>query len=137
MNMISESAAVALGVLSIGFIFGTALFGATAHDKTGKMIARVLAGLAALCVIFMIYIPIHNMCLQKERGFTEYTLKLYYLGGSQEVKNFVTDYDCFPYIHSYKGSYTLEGTFEPEQGVVRFEVLSKRNIPYEDFANRK
>lgn len=129
--MISESAAVALGVLSIGFIFGTVLFGATAYNKTGKMIARVLAGLAALCVISMIYIQIHNVCLQKEKGFTEYTLKLYYLGGSQEVKKFYTDYDGFPYISSYRGRYTLEGMFEQEQGVVRFEVLSKRNIPYE------
>lgn len=129
--MIDESAIAAIFVLAVGFVFGAALFGATAYNKLGKMIAGTLACLATLCVISAIYMSIHNYDLREEKGFTEYTLRLYYLSGSQAVKNFVTDCDDFPYIYSYKGSYTLQGVFKPEQGVVRFEILDKRNIPYQ------
>ena len=57
----------------------------------------------------------------------EYTVKAYYLGGSQrQIK--VTAGDSGRRIYSSRGSYTLVADDVIEQGVVRFEVISKQPI---------
>ena len=69
----------------------------------------------------------------------EYSLKLYYLGGSTETRNFRVNKIHVPCIYSYNGSYTLVFTAFPNNsiglsgykkvpGVVRFEIVSKRII---------
>ena len=66
-----------------------------------------------------------------EHEATDYTLRLYYLGGSVEVRK-ITALDYEPYIYDYKGSYTLMYEYlglNQIKGVVRYEVLSKSE-PY-------
>lgn len=59
----------------------------------------------------------------------EYTIKAYYLGGCERIMTVKSD-KYGPQIDSYRGSYTLDTRFDGvyEQGVVRFEVISKRPI---------
>lgn len=129
MSMIGESTTMVYFMLFIGSAFGAFLFSLTEQ----RCIALIFGAAAALFFSLFVYGEIRNKEYLKENGYTEYMLRLYYLGGSQSVKKFVTYPDEYPYIHSYRGCYTLEGVFDPEQGVVRFEVLGKRNIPYEKF----
>lgn len=64
-----------------------------------------------------------------EYELVDYTLKLYYLGGSTEVRKIPFKGDDKPYISSYKGSYWLASVDRYIDGVVRFEILSKSE-PY-------
>ena len=128
-----------LGVASIGLLFGAYLFNEYHEiweDRRSGHIRNLFVILTALCFVSMIGIRIHDTLYIKSNGFVEYTLKLYYLGGSQDVKTFVTYPDDYPYISSYKGSYTLSGMFKSEPGVVRFEVVSKKNISAEEFERK-
>lgn len=86
------------------------------------------------CAVFFGFVILESdrfFKYEEELGFTEYTLRLYYLGGSQCVKKYTTIGSDQPYIYSSYGCYTLKGVPNEEKGVVRFEILDKRNIPYQ------
>lgn len=62
----------------------------------------------------------------------DYTLKLYYLGGSTEIRKMPFARRNKPEIKSFRGSYTLINSRDGNtriRGVVRFEILSKSE-PY-------
>lgn len=60
----------------------------------------------------------------------EYTVRLYYLGGSEEIITVTSTED--PQIRGYRGCYTLlwHDTYDSftKQGVVRYKILSKKKI---------
>lgn len=71
---------------------------------------------------------INNEVYEKKNGYNIYTLKLYYLGGSQEVKTYKISSLYSPQIVHYRGDYTLNTGKDIEPGVVRFEVISVQNM---------
>lgn len=123
-------------IIGAGSAFIGVLFGMTAEiyeDKTDKGISTVSFIITAICIVIMVIAKYKEARYVEENGIDMYTLRLYYLGGSQSTKTFYTDTRDYPYIHSYRGSYTLKGVYNSEQGVVRFEVLSKKNISCEEY----
>lgn len=93
------------------------------HDRKQTNFGGVVAiiGLVLLTTAFILPYT------QPEPPKYEYTVKAYYLGGSErQIK--VTAGDNGPQIYSSRGSYTLVADDVVEQEVVRFEVISKRPI---------
>ena len=85
-----------------------------------------------IAIIALLLLPITSCSRAWEYEAVDYTLKLYYLGGSTEIKTMPFWGRNKPEIYSDRGSYTLrdsrsEGT--RVKGGVRFEILSKSE-PY-------
>lgn len=116
---------ILLVVGSAMFLFGAMVnvIAFSFHDRKQTNFGGVVAiiGLVLLTTAFILPYT------QPKPPKYEYTVKAYYLGGSQrQIK--VTAGDNGPQIYSNRGSYTLVADDVIEQGVVRFEVISKRPI---------
>ena len=64
----------------------------------------------------------------RENGYDIYTLRIYYIGGSTDVKTYKMSSLNTPNINHYRGDYTLEAGDNSVPGVVRFDVLSVKNV---------
>lgn len=85
----------------------------------------IVFGLIAL--IFSInQIKIENYI--RENGYDIYTLRIYYIGGSTDVKTYKISSLDAPNICHYRGDYTLKAGDNSVPGVVRFEILSVKNV---------
>lgn len=71
---------------------------------------------------------IKNTNYIRENGYDIYTLRIYYIGGSTDVKTYKMSSLDTPNIYHYGGDYTLEVGDNSVPGVVRFEVLSVKNV---------
>lgn len=83
-------------------------------------------------VISLLLLPMVSCSRAWEYEAVDYTLKLYYLGGSTEIRTMPFVRRNKPKIQSYRGSYTLVDSRDGRtriRGVVRFEILSKSE-PY-------
>lgn len=84
--------------------------------------------LVMVIIILLFGIDIHSEKRAVEydnAGYYLYTLRLYYLGGSEEIKNIRIHAWDYPCIKDYKGSYWLQAGREEVKGVVRFEIIDK------------
>lgn len=100
-----------------------ALFGYAGDSKESQ---KVGFGMVVVGLILLILALVANA---QPPQMYEYTIKAYYLGGSERIMTVKSD-KYGPQIESYRGSYSLDTRFDGvyEQGVVRFEVISKRPI---------
>lgn len=85
-----------------------------------------------IAIIALLLLPITSCSRAWEYEVVDYTLKLYYLGGSTEIRTMSFVRRNKPKIRSCRGSYTLVNSRDKRTrilGVVRFEILSKSE-PY-------
>ncbi len=88
--------------------------------------------LLKIAIISLLLLPMMSCSRAWEYEAVDYTLKLYYLGGSTETRTIPFVQRNEPEIESSRGSYYLINSRDENilvKGVVRFEILSKSE-PY-------
>lgn len=96
--------------------------------EPGASFLCVLSGVWGVIVsILLIFILLDEITLAKY-GYDVYTLKLYYVGGSEETTTYKMKGTSTPRIDTSYGKFNLTGGERTIPGVVRFEVLSVKNV---------
>lgn len=105
--------------------------------KTACKIIYDDPGVSFICAFFGIWTGIFALFLSivlldkvdlKANGYDVYTLRLYYVGGSERTTTYKTRSSSNPRIDTSYGKFNLTGGDEIVPGVVRFEVLSVENV---------
>lgn len=118
--------------LSISFfVFGLSVYGIIKYEfSNNRFYFSIVGSLIGIILLIASFTCINKLNYEKKHGYDIYTLRLYYLGGSQEVRTFKISSWDWPVIHSSRGSYWLNiGKFHID-GVVRFETISIVNEPF-------
>lgn len=77
--------------------------------------------------LLLVFILMNEIKLDKY-GYDVYSLRLYYIGGSEETTTYKMRDTASPYIDTSYGKFNLTGGERTIPGVVRFEVLSVKNV---------
>lgn len=117
--------AIALTVIAFNLFMWWA---ADWHD-TAQKYALPSACVTAILVFVVAIIAIFVQANEPLPKAYEYQVRAYYLGGSEKVIT-VQDAEDEIGIEDFRGSYTLVTRFNRIPGVVRYEVISKREIEY-------
>ncbi len=100
-----------------------ALFGHAGDSEESQKVGFGIAVVGLMLLTLALVAQAHHPQMY------EYTIKAHYLGGSERIIKVKSD-KYGPQIYSCHGSYSLDTRFDGvyEQGVVRFEVISKQPI---------
>ena len=114
------------------FVIGISIYGLIKYEySSNRLYFSIVGSIVGIILLMASRTCINKLNYEKKHGYDIYTLRLYYLGGSQEVRTFkITSWDL-PVINSSRGSYWLNvGRFRVD-GVVRFETISIVNTPFD------
>lgn len=96
--------------------------------EPGASFIFILFGIwTTILSILFIFVLLDEITLAKH-GYDVYTLKLYYVGGSEETTTYKMIGTSTPRIDTSYGKFNLTGGERTIPGVVRFEVLSVKNV---------
>lgn len=119
----AQPALMAVGIVIFAVGGFAAVFGYAGDSEETQKVGFGMAAVGLLLLILALVAQVHRPQMY------EYTVKAYYLGGSERIMKVKSD-QYGPQINSSYGSYSLDTRFDGvyEKGVVRFEVISKRPI---------
>lgn len=123
----NEEFVVAMFVLCIGCLFGGALFGFTASGGD-KIAAKISGALFFLSVLF-VGLGVFGALRVSKQPVYEFRVNAHFIDGFSRVYTVTSKYN--PHIESYKGTYWLDTNEGRILGVIRCDVLSKKEVKFQ------
>lgn len=123
----NEEFVAAMFILCIGFLFGGGLFGFTASSCKDKIAAKISGALFFLSLVFICLGVYGQVRLSKEPVY-EFRVNAHFIDGFSRVYT-ITSKDV-PHIESHRGTYWLNTNEGRILGVIRCDVLSKKEVKY-------
>lgn len=120
----NEEFVVAMFVLCAGCLFGGALFGFNASGGD-KIAAKISGALFFLSVLFVGLGVFGGLRVSKQPVY-EFRVNAHFIDGFSRVYTVTSKNN--PHIESYKGTYWLDTNEGRILGVIRCDVLSKKEV---------
>lgn len=124
----NEGFVAAMFILCIGCLFGGGLFGFTATSNKDKIAAKISGALFFLSVLF-VGLGVFGALRVSKQPVYEFRVNAHFIDGYSRVYTITSKHN--PHIESHRGTYWLNTNEGRILGVIRCDVLSKKEVKEE------
>lgn len=121
----NEGFVAAMFILCIGCLFGGGLFGFTATSCKDKIAAKISGTLFFLSVLF-VGLGVFGALRVSKQPVYEFRVNAHFIDGYSRVYTITSKHN--PHIESHRGTYWLNTNEGRILGVIRCDVLSKKEV---------